>query len=278
MTPYFEISTSGQGQESNGGTFLHSPVPTEDTGSISSPPPLRRRRVRPFLRHDLILNLAETHPLPTLWSPHHDGREQNPTVVRSPIPFTTLVDIMDSPHWSDTEDDDNESEYDGDDESEEREAGDDVAVYLVESPDNIIGLASIVTPLPQVEGDPTTDFEDETRGETPQTTTSRNDTEAGFVILLSSSEDDMDGNCDDDSGDSSSNSQVGETPLQQYTVVHQQQQRRRRQQQRPNVGPAVRLSRRHSLHNEAFDDEARGRAMMYFGHRRHSMGDIIIAA
>jgi len=270
---------SVQEEEINDEQSFHSPVPTTDAGSVSSPPPLLpRRSARPYLRHNVVLNLAETHSLPTLWTPHSDNDDEEEPILRSPIPFTALLDVTNHPHWSDTEDDDG-SEYDGDDESEDHEEDDNLTVYhLVESSENVLGAEPIplITPLPQVEGDPT-DYENDERGprrrRAPQTTTAA--PEGGMVSFEDAMDDDLDDDDDDEDDESSSSSSQGSAMSVQHSAVVQQQPH-----QNDGLAGPIRISRRLSLQNDALLNDAKERAdaMMYFGHRRHSMGDIMLAA
>jgi len=255
--------------------YMHTPVPTDHSYS-GSPPLLRRRMNPPFLGSNLILNLAENHPLPSLWSPHSDstGDEATFSNLRYHIPFpSALLDITNT-YWSDAEDD-NATEYYGDDESEDNEEdGDDLMVYLVESNENILTsrpLAS-VTPLPRVDGNPS-EYADEADESSRETTAEEASVEQGSPDymegvgnLVSSFEDDEHGN-DEDEEESSDNG----SSLNQSMQVQEESMPINR-----NTERSIRYLRRHSLYSDAFGKEPLQRRVMSF-HRRHSMGEIMIA-
>jgi len=273
MTPHImDPATPVPEDEIEDEGYMHTPVPTDHSYS-GSPPPLRRRMNPPFLGSNLILNLAENHPLPSLWSPQSDstGDEATSSNLRYHIPFpTALLDITNT-YWSDAEDD-NATEYYGDDESEDNEEdGDGLMVYLVESNENIPISRSLapVTPLPRINGNPS-EYADDADESSRETSAEESSVEQGYPdymegvgALVSSSEDDEHGNEEESGGNSSSLNlpmQVQEEPM---SIIR-------------NTERSNRYLRRHSLYSDAFGKEPMQRRVMSF-HRRHSMSEIMIA-
>jgi len=276
MPPHIDPTTPVREEEieDESGHF-HTPVATH-TGAPSSPPAPPRFTSRPYLGTHLILNIAHSHSLPALWTPHRDGGLSNtddevPTTnLRYPITLTSaLLDITNT-HWSDTEDD-NDSDYDGDDESEGRENESDLMVYMVESDENDPApvLSPMITPLPQVEGDPTS-FEEEAaevaapiqEQQVQEGIQDALDSMEDVAEIISSSEDEMVTEHEDDSTSTSTSSLDLTERVQPAAVFHAEP-------------AAMRYSRRHSLHG--FNKDVPRRQMMSF-HRRHSMGEVAMIA
>ena len=166
MAPtYIDPTASVHDDEIDDEGYYQTPVVSTDGGSAPPSPP--RLTSRPHLGSHVVLNLVNWHPLPSLWASHGDGAmssddEIPATSLRYPIAMRSALFDITNTYWSDTEDD-NDSDYDGDDEIEVRQSReDDVMVYMVESVDDISSPVSplSITPLPQVEGDPTS-FEDD---------------------------------------------------------------------------------------------------------------------
>jgi hypothetical protein len=254
--------------------YYQTPVVSTDGGSAPPSPP--RLTSRPHLGSHLVLNLVNWHPLPSLWTTHRDGDmssddEMPATSLRYPIAMrSALLDITNT-YWSDTEDD-NDSDYDGDDEIEERQSrDDDVMVYMVESMDDISSpVLPSITPLPQVEGDPTS-FEDDIVAIASPEQEPRDEGEdhQGSLDTMevpdettASSEDDMEYEQQDDdstSTTSSSSNVAAQVQPAEYDT---------------RASP-IRYFRRLSLYDVG--KETPRHQMLPF-HRRHSMGEVAMVA
>lgn len=272
MAPtYTDPITSVHEEEIDDEGYFQTPVVSTDGGSAPPSPP--RVTSRPRLGSHLVLNLVNWHPLPSLWTTHRDGgmssdEEIPATSLRYPVALrTALIDITNI-NWSDTEDD-NDSDYDGDDEIEERRSrDDDVMVYMVESTDEDTSsppVSPLITPLPQVEGDPTSFEEGIITIESPdQELRTEGDNH-------SVSPDTMEVEVDTSEDDTEYEQQVDESTSSGSSHVATQGQPA---EYPPRASP-IRYFRRLSLYD--IGNESPRHQLMPF-HRRHSMGEVAMVA